>query len=108
LVAAIVGAGLAENENLFGAIAAFGLVLLALALQRQRAELSQAQRDLAALRARVAGLVAATATPSPASTLDESPGPAAESASWPKREDVGTPAAPARDSVGASPRPPPL
>lgn len=62
-VAALFGAGLAESENLFGAVCAFLLALLALAAQRQRGELEALRRELLLLRARLA-------SPSPAPQPD--------------------------------------
>ena len=73
IVAALFGAGLAESENLFGAVCAFFLVLLAFALQGQRADLAKLRNEVDLLRRRAAqaaasaaGAVASSATAAPA------------------------------------------
>ncbi|MBC7656770.1 MAG: DUF2339 domain-containing protein, partial [Frankiaceae bacterium] len=59
VVAAIVGAGMAESRNLFGALIAFALVMGLFALNRLRRDADSAAREIAALKARLASLLAA-------------------------------------------------
>ncbi len=95
LIAAIVGAGMAESRNLFGAAVAFVLVMMLFAQNRLRRDADASTREISGLKARVASLLAAR--PGPVSTPTEP-----RSAASPE---AGTEAA---DVVRPVPAPPPL
>ena len=128
VIAAILGAGLAESRNLFGAVFSFVLVLVLFAIQRLRSDLEGARRDLAALKTRLASAAfnaeqrpplapaAPAATEAPRAPVmparevaSPPPLPAATPAPppMPAREAAPMPAAPPRPEVFApAPRPP--
>ena len=62
-VAAIVGAGMAESRNLFGAVVAFLLVMMMFAQSRLRRDADASAKQIAALKARLASLLAARPDP---------------------------------------------
>ena len=62
-IAAIVGAGMAESRNLFGAALAFVLVMMLFAQSRLRRDADAATREISALKARVVSLMAARLEP---------------------------------------------
>lgn len=58
-VAAIIGAGMAESRNLFGAVVAFVVVMMMFAQGRLRRDADASAREISSLKARVASLLAA-------------------------------------------------
>jgi uncharacterized membrane protein len=56
IIGAIFGAGLAETQNLFGALAGFTLVMALLAINRLRRESDAATREISVLKAKLAAL----------------------------------------------------
>ncbi len=110
VIAAIVGAGLAESRNLFGAACSFVLVLGLFAIQKLRSDLEGTRRDLAAIKARLASAaIAAEArgpTPAPSAVSPNAPAPAAAAPERAQPAPVG-PMLPDA-AVRASATPPPV
>ncbi len=96
LIAAIVGAGMAESRNLFGAAIAFVLVMMLFAQNRLRRDADASAREISGLKARIVSLLASR--PEPALTPFEP-----RSAAPPE---AGAEAA--ADVVRPTPAPPPL
>lgn len=101
VIAAIVGAGLAESRNLFGAICSFVLVLVLFALQHLRRDLDASRRELAALKARMASMLVAAEARTPAAQT-----PAAVPQAAPPGPDAPLPARPVPAPVSAAPASP--
>ena len=122
-VAAIVGAGMAESRNLFGAVVAFSLVMMMFAQSRLRRDADASAKQISALKARLASLLAArpdpvvptAVAPTPDSTVAvevarpaPTPPPFPDTARLARdaAEPARAPAAPAASAASAPPRAP--
>ncbi|MCX7041414.1 MAG: DUF2339 domain-containing protein, partial [Gammaproteobacteria bacterium] len=116
-VAAIIGAGMAESRNLFGAAVAFVVVMMMFAQGRLRRDADASAREISALKARVASLLAArpdAASSAAEPSRGESPQvqgvPVTEPAELPTAVASPIPGQPpiAADAARPAPTPPPL
>ena len=103
IVAAMFGAAFAEEENLFGAICAFFLVMLGFALQKQRAELSRLRNEVDLIRRRASAEPAAPRAEPVAPVREAAPSAAASAAVPPATPATPAPASQAPESPAPSP-----
>lgn len=104
-VAAIIGAGMAESRNLFGAAVAFVVVMMMFAQGRLRRDADASAREISALKARVASLLAARPDASAIPASGE--GPIAADAARPAATPPPLPEAlrPVREAAQPAPAP---